>query len=164
MAGARAAPTRNAAIRTTFHHRAGSGQRLLLLDVAEDGLTVTAQAMEIRGTGLLKYGRSRLAGRTHSNWNGLGFLGDRVYIGAAERGILICRADMGDEDRAGRMKTGGTCLDLVVRGQRIYALVESGQGKKASSSLTILSRDETGSDLVLRATHPLPDHPTRIVH
>jgi len=155
-----ASPTK-LALRTTFYHRGTAGQRLLLFDLAPDALHVSAQAMEIRGAGLLKYGHARLAGHTHSPWQGLGLLDRRVLIGAAERGVLVCDQDMGDEDKASRGTPDGSCLDLKVADGQILALVA--RKKDGRTDLTSLAlTDDPKRPIELLTSHPLPGHPERI--
>jgi hypothetical protein len=151
------------AVRTTFYHRGTAGQRLLLFDLAADAISIVAQAMEIRGAGLLKHGHARLAGRTHSPWQGLDLIGDLVLIGAAERGILVCRANMCDEDKALRVNPGGDCLDLKVSGDQILALVSRKKDGRGRVDLAVLApADDPKEPLRVVTSHPLPGRPERI--
>ena len=150
------------AIRTSFFHRGGSGQRLLLFDIEQDSLITSAQAMEIRGVGMFRFGHRRLAGRMHSNWQGLGILGDNVILGAQERGIILCDCAMEDEDQAQRQKLGGVCEDLVVCNQKIYALVSSGgKGRKQKTRLVVLEQQPDQTELTTLNEFELDFNPTQ---
>ena len=65
-----------------------------------------------------------LAGSGYTPWNGLGVIGDRLFIGAGTRGVLFGHAD-GKPDRL--HDVDGWCLDLVVMGGRLVALVADGE-------------------------------------
>ncbi len=151
------------AVRTTFYHRGTAGQRLLLFDLSSDALRVSAQPMEVRGAGLLKYGHTRLAGRTNSAWQGLGLLEGKVLIGAGERGVLVGDQAMTDDDRVRRGKVDGTCLDLKVSQGRILALVARKKDGRGRIDLSLLGlTDDPKRPVEVLTSHPLPNRPERL--
>ena len=66
-----------------------------------------------------------LAGSQMTPWAGLGVLGGHVLLGAGERGLLVLDRRFGGEDRALAVDVDGSCLDLAVRGDSVYVLVET---------------------------------------
>jgi hypothetical protein len=65
-----------------------------------------------------------LAGSDYTPWNGLGVIGEHLFIGAGTRGVQFGPVD-GKPDRL--HDVGGWCLDLVVLGGRLVALVADGE-------------------------------------
>ena len=73
-------------------------------------------------------GPKLVAGVRYTPWAGLGLLGDRILLGAGARGVLMLPRTFDADSRAELVDVGGACLDLVVRGNGIYALVAA-EGK-----------------------------------
>ena len=99
-----------------------------------------------------------VAGSQTSYWQGVGVIGQRIFIGAGRRGIIHLPLES-DEARA--IEVGGQCLDLFTAGDRVIALIREGpdQGMDTDGGqrvLVIYRWDEGGGRLETVARHPVP--------
>lgn len=99
-----------------------------------------------------------VAGSQTSYWQGLGVIGQRIFIGAGRRGIIHLAVD---SDEARLLDVGGQCLDLFAVGDRVVALVREGpdQGMDTSGGrrvLVIYHWDVGGQSLDMILRHPIP--------
>jgi hypothetical protein len=99
-----------------------------------------------------------LAGSAFTHWNGLGVLGDHLFIGAGRRGVLLGPVD-GKPDRL--HDVDGWCLDLLVLGERLVVLVADGEQDpgthrvSGARQIVVLSWDAGRETLVEEARHDL---------
>jgi len=97
-----------------------------------------------------------LAGSTFTHWNGLGVLGDHLFIGAGRRGVLHGPVD-GKPDRL--HDVDGWCLDLLVIGERLIVLVADGEEDpetyrvSGARQILVLSWDAEKESLVEKGRH-----------
>ncbi len=99
-----------------------------------------------------------LAGSTFTYWNGLGTIDGHLFIGAGTRGVQLGPVD-GKPDRLHDL--GGWCLDLLVLGGRLVALVTDGQEDPETRTVTgkrqivVLEWDAQEEILVERERHDI---------
>ncbi len=74
-----------------------------------------------------------VAGGHYSPWAGLGVVGERVLLGAGDRGVMVLPRAFEADSRVELVDLGGTCLDLAVRGAEVLALVASGSAARVAT-------------------------------
>ena len=99
-----------------------------------------------------------LAGGAYSPWNGLGIVGDHIFIGAGARGIQHGPA----RGTPGTLHdVGGWCLDLLELAGRLVVLVADGEPEPGTSRVTgkrrilVLEWDGKAEALVEKARHDI---------
>lgn len=102
-------------------------------------------------------GKNLFAGEALTPWQGLGVIGEWFLAGAGARGVLVLHLPLGPETTGRAVDVGGACLDLIVSGQRAYALVE---GEDARQLVVLVARDDT---FVVDSRHDLKGKPGRFV-
>jgi hypothetical protein len=142
------------AILGRYSHRGGSGEFVNLLEITEKELKHRCKFREF-------YPRSRgadmktvkfVAGN-RSSFRGVEFDGARLLLGAGKRGLIILPHDTTIEPSS--VDLGGNCTDLVKRGDRLFALVQT---VGETTRLVVLTKKmgdwgvEYRHDLEVRAT------------
>lgn len=85
-----------------------------------------------------------LVGDRFTNWTGLAHVKDRLLLAAGERGLLLLADDFDSTSRPTQLDIGGSCLDVLVEGSRVFVLrgpLEPSQGSPPATSLVELSID-----------------------
>ncbi|MBI4613808.1 MAG: hypothetical protein HY720_09375 [Planctomycetes bacterium] len=100
-----------------------------------------------------------LAGDSFTRWGRLAILGEQILIVAGTRGILALRLPVGQLSRANRIDVGGECLDLFVRGERVFALSKTDE----SVDLVVLSPTGRGESLGIERRVRVEGNPHRFV-
>jgi hypothetical protein len=149
-------------IASVFGVQTGSGSKLYDCAVKGAGVECAESGEWFSRVGVNNPKVSLLAGEKTTTWYGMGIVGSRIFIGAGERGILSMPLSTPGSGVLAH-PAGLACLDLVVMGDSIVALVlaDTVGGKKAAGDvpfdealgkndrlILVLSWDEQASKLV----------------